>query len=531
MTIENEQKPSLRVQSSWLLAAKTIGFFLGFLLPFLVVRYLEQTQVGIYRQAFQVITTVVTILPLGFNMSVYYFLGREKENRGQIVFNILLFNFVVGGLGFLILAIWPQLLSSIFHNEQIEKLAPAIGFVIWLWITAAFLEIVAIANQEPKMATTFIVLSQLTKTALMAGAVLIFSSVESFIYAAMIQGALQILVLIFYLRSRFPGFWRGFDPGIFRRQMTYALPFGGVGLLYVLQNDLHSYFVGNKFTPADYAVYSYGCFQLPLLSVLYESVSSVLIPRMSELQAKNDKRGMFDLTLRAVERLALFYFPAYVLLLIVASEMIVTLFTDDYSASIPIFIINITLVPLSILITDPIVRAFKELGSYLFWLRVVVVAGIALTLWSGVFPLSLTVAISVVVFWTIVERVFSTWKVIRALELETKDLDKLSRLIKTGLAATLTGLVVYLAHWYWRDSAPHIAQRICWAVSEACPPAVVSFFSGALVLVVCGIIYLALYMVLAPWLGVISDEEKASVKGLFTKLRNKLQPARMGVSG
>jgi hypothetical protein len=56
------------------------------------------------------------------------------------------------------------------------------------------------------MATVFIILAQFTKTAFMAGAVMIFATVEAFIYAAMFQAVVQTLVLIWYLNSRFPQF-------------------------------------------------------------------------------------------------------------------------------------------------------------------------------------------------------------------------------------------------------------------------------------------------------------------------------------
>ena len=64
-----EKKTSLREQSAWLLVAKVIGFAFSFALPLLIVRYLTQDAVGHYREAFQVITNAVVILPLGFSMS------------------------------------------------------------------------------------------------------------------------------------------------------------------------------------------------------------------------------------------------------------------------------------------------------------------------------------------------------------------------------------------------------------------------------------------------------------------------------
>src|ERR1051325_10121430 len=97
-SIQGKKPASLREQSAWLLTAKVVGFAFSFVLPLLIVRYLDQEQVGNYRQAFLIITNAVIILPLGFSMSAYYFLARESERRGAAILNILLFNFVVGGL-------------------------------------------------------------------------------------------------------------------------------------------------------------------------------------------------------------------------------------------------------------------------------------------------------------------------------------------------------------------------------------------------------------------------------------------------
>ncbi|MGB2751019.1 MAG: oligosaccharide flippase family protein, partial [Pyrinomonadaceae bacterium] len=371
---------SLRQQSAWLLAAKVIGFALSFMLPLLIVRSLTQEAVGHYREAFQVIMNAATILPLGVSMSAYYYLARETpERRGTAVFNILVFNFVMGGLACLTLNLFPQLIGDVFRSDELTRLAPKIGIVIWIWMFSTFLETIAIANQEARVATFFIVGAQLSKTLLMGGAVLMFGTVEAFIYAAMIQGVIQTFILLGYIRSRFPGYWRGFQARFFREQLVYALPFGLAAILWIAQNDIHNYFVGYKFTSAEFAIYAYGCFEIPLMTMLAESVTSVLIPRMNALQQAGDRNEMIRLTARAMQKLAFFYFPIYVFLMITANTFIITLFTKEYQASASVFIINLTLLPFSILITDPIVRSFKELGRLFLLVRVVV-----LTLMIGV---------------------------------------------------------------------------------------------------------------------------------------------------
>ena len=80
---------------------------------------------------------------------------------------------------------------------------------------------------------------------------------------------------------------------------------------------------------------------------------------------------MIRLSARAMEKLAFVFFPFYTFLIVVAELFIVTLFTDKYLDSIPIFIIFLTLLPFSILISDPVIRAYEELGRFLLKVRIV----------------------------------------------------------------------------------------------------------------------------------------------------------------
>src|SRR6185295_12094061 len=91
-------KPSLTAQAFWLLVAKTIGFGLTIVLPLVLVRTLSQADFGVYKQAFLVVGSAVTILPLGFGMSAFYFLPREHGNHRAVVLHIFLVHLAVGAL-------------------------------------------------------------------------------------------------------------------------------------------------------------------------------------------------------------------------------------------------------------------------------------------------------------------------------------------------------------------------------------------------------------------------------------------------
>lgn len=515
---ETVKTTSLKAQSAWLLFAKVVGFAFSFLLPLLVVRFLTQDEVGVYRQVFQVIVNANAILPLGVAISAYYFLSRETGKRGAVVFNILIFNFIIGGAACLTLFLFPQLLGNIFHNEEITRLAPKIGVVIWLWIFSSFLETVAVANQEARMATVFIILAQFTKTLLMVSAVILFATVEAFVYAAMIQAALQTIVLLVYLNSRFPRFWTSFDFKFFRHQLVYALPFGFAGLLWTLQTDIHNYFVGYRFSASDYAIYAYGCFELPLIAMISESVTSVLIPRMSKLQAENDKREMIRLTARAMQKLAFFYFPAYAFLLITAHTFITTLFTRNYEASVPIFLINITLMPFYIWIVDPIVRAYKELGRFLLVLRIFTFTAMVSALYFGIQNFDLRGMIAIVVVTVLTEKFISSVAVLRKLEVKAKDVYELKDVAKTAICAILAGIVTFLFYRATNENIAAFGANLAQNVFGFSKTNLIDFVSGAFVLGASFLVFAPIYLLSANFFGIIDDEDKTVVSSRWSSV-------------
>ena len=200
-------------------------------------------------------------------MSAYYFLPRERDRQAEIVFNILIYNLVCGGLAFGAFLVWPALLDIIFHQPGLTGYGPVVGLVIPLWIVSLGIEIIPIAQGEMKLAGIMIVLVQLTRTALYVSAVVIFGSVQSLMYAAVAQGALQTAVLWWYMQTRYGHFWSRFDGRLLRSQLAYSLPLGLIGLVYLAQTDLHSYFVSNRLGPAAFAIYAVGTAQLPLMGL------------------------------------------------------------------------------------------------------------------------------------------------------------------------------------------------------------------------------------------------------------------------
>ena len=445
---QHEKPRSLTVQAFWLLIAKTLAFVFAFALPILLTRSLSQNEYGLFKQVFLVITTATSLLPLGFGMSAFYYLPRKNEpnRRSPVILNILLFHLVMGAAACLALVFWPGIIAKIFKDPSLPSYASLIGVVILFWLFSSFFEIVAVANQELRLATVFIVAGQLTRTLLLIAAAVVFDSVEALLYAALVHGILQSMVLIWYVSSRFPGFWRTFDWSLTLKQVAYALPLGLAGLLYTIQTDLHNYFVSNRFSAATFAVYSIGVAQLPFIGIVRDSVSSVILPRISYLQEQGQAREIIILVANATRKLAAVFLPLYAFLMITGREFLTVMFTQVYADSWPIFAINLTLLPLSLIEVDAVVRAHEKHRFFVVKLQIALSVLMVFALWYGISRYGLIGAITVVVLINFMLRVVLAARFSRILGAGVRDLLLFKDVGKVAVAASVAGLGCLFAH-------------------------------------------------------------------------------------
>ena len=487
MDQQEKQRSSLTVQAFWLLIAKTLAFVFAFALPVLLTRTLSQNEYGLFKQVFLIVTSATALLPLGFGMSAYYYLPREKSEkvRGQVILNILLFNLLMGTAACLLLVFWPGLIAKIFRDPTIPTYSALVGCVVLVWLFSAFLEIVAVANQELRLATVFIVFGQLSRTVLLLVAAIVFDSVTALIYAALIHGILQSLALLWYVSSRFPKFWRAFDWSLTVKQVAYALPFGLAGLLYTVQTDLHNYFVSNKFSAATFAIYSIGVAQVPLIGILRDSVSSVILPRISYLQEQGQAREILILLSNAIRKLAAFYLPIYLVLLITGREFLTFMFTSAYLQSWPVFAINLTLLPISLLEVDAVVRAYERHRFFLVKLQLVLCVVMVPTVWYGVTRFGLVGAITAVVIVNFLLRVVLAGRFSVVLGAKWRDVALFKDVGKVALASGVAGLVCLLVHSI--------------VVAGGARP----FF----VLLICGVVFMAVYLPAIVLLRIPTSDE------------------------
>lgn len=433
--------PRLAVQAFWLTFAKFVAAIFGILMPVLLVRILSQHDFGVYKQVFLFIGTTTSFAAFSVGVSAFYYMPRQPERGGQIALNILVYNIIAGLIPLLLLIIYPQFLNLFFRGGDLEPYALMLGIFVVLQLNASLVEMMPTAMQDVRNSTLFVTGTQLFKIVAVVVAALIFRSVRSIVLACMLAAALSVAILVHYLYRRFGSFWMHFDRKFFIEQLSYAVPLGAYGMVWVFRKDLDNYFVGAMYSPAQYAIYAIGWMEVPLIQLFLESMLSVMVVRISALHKEGRTEDIRNVLASAINRLASVQFAIYALLLVAGRDLIVFFYTKAYAASAPIFYITITLIVLNVFMYDPIVRAYMELRKFILLVRIGVLIGLCIVLAPVIHHFGMIGAAVTAVLGDLTERLIVGRKVCKTIETTWRDARLLAGVLRVAAVAAVAALI------------------------------------------------------------------------------------------
>jgi O-antigen/teichoic acid export membrane protein len=197
------------------------------------------------------------------------------------------------------------------------------------------------------------------------------------------------------------------------------------------------------------------------MGLIWEAANSVLITRVSAFEQRRDYREIVLLVARAARKLAAVYFPVYVFLLVTGREFIRVLFTARFADSWPIFALNLTLLPLGIILLDPLYRAFERERYFLLQLRLALAAALVLSLWLFTARAGLLGVVAMTIAAAALERAVMALHFCRVLGVAAADAILFRDVGKLAIAAVCAGIVAGLVRLL-------LAPQNAWVVLAGC---------------------------------------------------------------
>ncbi|HEY1266895.1 MAG TPA: oligosaccharide flippase family protein [Candidatus Binatia bacterium] len=348
-----------------LMGGRMVAFAATFFIPVVLVRVFDQTEFGTYKQLFLVYATLFGILQFGMAESLYYFLPLGHRKGGRYTANALV-SLAGAGIVGLALVVWKApLIASWLGNGALAAYLPALGVYVLLSVLSVTLEIIMTSRQQFFTTAASYAISEIVRAAAFIVPVLLTRQLEWLLVGVIAFAAARLAATVIYV---FHEFGRDVFPhaAALREQLVYALPFFGSSLLADWASQFHQYAVSHYFDTATFAIYAVGCMNIPLVELVHSPVGNVMMVRMAEYVKDRDDDAVLAIWNDTTRKLALVFFPMLGFLLVSAREVIVFLFTSNYLASVPIFMIWSISVLLPVLQTDAVLRVYAETRFLLY---------------------------------------------------------------------------------------------------------------------------------------------------------------------
>jgi O-antigen/teichoic acid export membrane protein len=422
-------------------------------------RYLTQEGLATFRQALLAYNFVTPLLTLALPQALYFFLPKHPERDRTVLLTNVLMLTALGALFSLALALGgAQVLALRFNNPALRDVMRVFTPYPLFMFPAAALSACMVSKERVAALTTFTLVSQIVLATATITACL-FRQDPGLLLAVTVGVAFITLVPSLLLMSRActQGPWR-FDAAMGWSMIKYTVPLGLSGLLGTLALQMAGVIVSSLRSPREFAVFSIGSVEIPLIVIVTGSISTVILADMARLCQNRDYTDALRLFRTAAIRSAVILLPAMMFLLAAARPFIEGLYSAKYEGSVIVFQLYLLLLPIRVVYYGPALMALGRTQQVL-WRSIgdFVLTGLLCLLfvkWFGY--LGAVAALLVTIYaWSVP---FNLYFISKGFGVRVKDVLPLRELLHIGLLAAIPTALA--STWRLLPSLPRLGQLV-----------------------------------------------------------------------
>ncbi len=417
---------------------------------------LVRNEAGIVQKGLLVVNMCVLLGMFGIQTFLYTELPKCGANRQRGVFTqSLLVLTAIGAVLAVALLLARAPLTAFLNAPELTALLPWVAAAVFLTLPSGAVEPLLIATGHPWRALAMAIPATALQILVMLWACFIAPStadaLPTAVFAGMILAALTRLVFgAVHAATSVTGAWRTDAPAAALRAMAaFILPVGIVGVLDTLATLLDRNIVAHFYTSSDYALYSYGALEIPLLGLLIGSITPVLLPRFSTLVHEGRPAEMLDLWHRACLKTATVLFAVFMVFMCIAPDFLAILYSENYRASALFMRIYLCLLPVRVIAFMPMLYALGKQNLVL----VGAAGDLCFNFCCSLFlvrctPLGMAGAAVATVLSTTLQAAFYLWVIRRAFAIDLAELLPWRALARTAALCFLCFLPTVAASWF-----------------------------------------------------------------------------------
>jgi len=448
----------LRFQVLFTTLSKTTKHISVFVLGIVMARMMPVETYGTFLQVQLVVNTLLYAAIFGIPHSVYYFLPRVRLKRRFILStaNLMFILAVTVSAATYFSMPW---ISAKLNNPDLLAFGAIIGLMLFFQIPIKLFEPAMISlgkvplfvavNATFNTSFLFVVL-----TPLLLGLSLyeILLTIVGFYVVQFFAIATALTYSAYTVIDDDDG-----EDYKLVNQLKFSMPIGFSGVIGEVARQVDKVIISMFFGPYQYAIYTRGALQIPLLKVISHSLHNVLMPSFTKAISDDNTPELLRTWHSAIRLVAMYVYPTFVFFVATADMFIPVLYSDKYAEASIIFQIYMFTLLRRITSPDAIIRAIGKTGI-LFKMSVMsIFLNVGLTYYLittvGVIGAPIATVITTYTVFTIYLNVVS-----RMLSVPVRELFPWASLLKL---LTMAGAAMLVASTMRLLDIPRLGMLIC----------------------------------------------------------------------
>jgi O-antigen/teichoic acid export membrane protein len=409
--------------------------------PMVLVRLLTDEDFGRYREFLVYVTLLSGISAFGINSNLLRFVPERPESKWRFVNQTVVMTFVSSVL----VVVSMLLLNWVFAGKLVEAYAVPVALYVVLSVNVDFWEFLWLAEKRSSAVLRYTTARLLARIVVVTTAAALTKDIPTIIWSLIWLEAIRLAISAVAWRAKAKEAPSG-TPVSWREQLEYCLPFGAALVVVTISKSVGPLVVAKMLGPAALAQFAIGTYLQPVINVVRNSLSDVVLPEMTSQKGATQPLDRLKLWRSSTIVTGIFLFAAIVLLWKFADVLIVTLFSETYRPAVAIFQIFLLVFLRETLDFGIPLRAINRNGPILHSNL------ISLALRTGLLVImipewGLIGAVWAIVIARFVEGAYLATRLSSAYEVPMSALAPWKNLLKILVAALLSGVVLIGDFW------------------------------------------------------------------------------------
>jgi len=330
-----------------------------------MVRYLSKEDYGTFLQVMLILNTVIMLTFVGLPHSVYYYYPQIRDKR-HFVKQTLLVGTVISIVAATIVFLLRHSLAVWLNNPDLAYFGGITALLILCQGPVVFRDPILLSQNALMLNSVSTLLTALLTYIPLFIALFFGVGLKSIILIFLGSNLANLVVFLAMIGLLF----RNTDSADAEtsedqerrlrvslwEQVRYSFPIGLASYIGIIGKQIDKYIISAFFLPAQFAVYSRGAMEVPLIGNVTYTLNDMTMPRYVAAYKRGDTKEFLRLMHTNIDKVAKINFGVFAFLFFEAGLLMEVLYTREYLSTTPVFQVYLFLLFLSITVYGMIPR-------------------------------------------------------------------------------------------------------------------------------------------------------------------------------